>query len=209
MGGKATKGVKGKWFPAIALTVLTTSGLVGMSIFLSHRPAETSLVSSTLSPLAPSETEIAKLPESVSAIAPSPVTSPPVPAQSKQVRGTPSAAVDKTGSLSIRLGSLRISNPTYYPVRVALLERKRSQTGSATGSGYEAPAHWDFAPQEGSDKGLIVSLPDRPVKVKPGDILVAFAQDGSRRYWGPYVVGSTPIPNWNPKSSEWELELQP
>ena len=42
-----------------------------------------------------------------------------------------------------------------------------------------------------------------------GDIVVAFAQDGSRLYWGPYVIGETPVPVWNKKTGEWELVLQP
>jgi hypothetical protein len=37
---------------------------------------------------------------------------------------------------------------------------------------------------------------------------VAFAQDGSRRYWGPYVVGETSSPEWNPQTQEWQLVLQ-
>ena len=71
------------------------------------------------------------------------------------------------------------------------------------------PAHWDFAPQEGSDRGLIVSLPNHNLRIKQGDILVAFAQDGSRRYWGPFVVGETALPTWNPRATEWELLLSP
>jgi hypothetical protein len=118
-------------------------------------------------------------------------------------------------AIALRQGNLRISNPTDYPVRIALLAKsstksKSSQIAkSATGSSYESPAHWDFAPQEGSAKGLIVSLPDHILKVKPGDILVAFAQDGSRQYWGPYVVGETEFPIWNAKTGEWQVILQP
>jgi hypothetical protein len=76
-------------------------------------------------------------------------------------------------------------------------------------SPYAEPAHWDFAPGEGSRQGLILSLPNGNLKLKQGDILVAFAQDGSRRYWGPYVVGETAAPIWNSKVSEWQLILQP
>jgi hypothetical protein len=111
-------------------------------------------------------------------------------------------------------GMLRIRNPTDYPVRVALLAKRSAGGGSSTpdnkaNQAYNIPAHWDFAPQEGSDRGLIVSLPNQKLKIKPGDILVAFAQDGSRRYWGPFVVGETPLPIWNLKSAEWELVLEP
>jgi hypothetical protein len=45
--------------------------------------------------------------------------------------------------------------------------------------------------------------------LQAGDVLVAFAQDGSRRYWGPYVVGKTTLPTWNTEQKEWSLVLQP
>jgi len=108
-------------------------------------------------------------------------------------------------------GLLRVGNPTDHPVRVAVLLKKPSVKDSAdqNQTGYEAPAHWDFDPGEGSEKGLLLSLPNRQIKLKKGDILVAFAQDGSRRYWGPYVVGETSIPAWTPKVAEWRLTLQP
>jgi hypothetical protein len=108
-------------------------------------------------------------------------------------------------------GLLRVGNPTDHPVRVAILLKKPGVKDSADPSqtGYEAPAHWDFDPGEGSEKGLLLSLPNRQIKLKKGDILVAFAQDGSRRYWGPYVIGETPIPAWTPKVAEWRLTLQP
>ena len=102
-------------------------------------------------------------------------------------------------------GALRITNQTDQPVRVALLARHLGATSEAS----EPPAHWDFAPGEGSREGLILSLPQGNLNLKKGDILVAFAQDGSRRYWGPYVVGETPVPIWNQQISEWQLVLQP
>jgi hypothetical protein len=89
-------------------------------------------------------------------------------------------------------------------VRVALL----AQNAADEQPNYLKPAHWDFAPGEGSRQGLILSLPDGDLKLKKGDILVAFAQDGSRRYWGPYVVGETTLPVRNSKS-EWQLILKP
>jgi hypothetical protein len=114
-------------------------------------------------------------------------------------------------------GSLRVSNQTNYPVRVALLPKQSgtlasnaaSQSSNSSGSGYQQPVHWDFAPQEGELKGLRLSLPDGTLKIQTGDILVAFAQDGSRRYWGPYVVGQTLVPAWNKVAQEWQLNLQP
>ncbi len=96
-------------------------------------------------------------------------------------------------------GALILSNQTDLPVRVALLAR---------GSQAVEPAHWDFAPLEGSNGGLVLSLPEGNFKLKKGDILVAFAQDGSGQYWGPYVVGESDAPIWDAKLSRWHLTLQ-
>ena len=107
-------------------------------------------------------------------------------------------------------GTLRISNKTDIPMRIVLLANglgKKNINGKS--NKYNLPAHWDFAPQEGSGKGLIVSLPEGTVTLTKGDILVAFAEDGSRRYWGPYVVGETSEPLWNDQYKEWKLILQP
>jgi hypothetical protein len=100
-------------------------------------------------------------------------------------------------------GSLRMSNQTNQPVRLALLARQPQVTTSIV------PAHWDFDPQEGSEQGLILSLPNGNLKLENGDVIVAFAQDGSRRYWGPYVVGETSWPQWNTENREWLLVLTP
>ncbi len=100
-------------------------------------------------------------------------------------------------------GTLRVSNRSEHPVRVALLAKKEAEKS------YSKPAHWDFAPGEGGGKGLMLSLPQTKLKVKQGDILVVFAQDGSRRYWGPYVAGETASPAWNSKAGEWQLTLSP
>lgn len=106
------------------------------------------------------------------------------------------------------LGTLRMSNQTDQPVRLALLARQTTVKGSGAGkTNYDLPAHWDFDPQEGSEKGLILSLPNGNLKLEKGDILVAFAQDGTRRYWGPYVVGETPLPTWNSQKQEWLLVI--
>ncbi|MBO3460695.1 hypothetical protein G7B40_025680 [Aetokthonos hydrillicola Thurmond2011] len=101
-------------------------------------------------------------------------------------------------------GSLRISNQTEQPVRLALLERHLGRKSSTKN---DIPAHWDFAPKEGSEKGLVLSLPKGKLKLEKGDILVAFAQDGSRSYWGPYVVGETPLPSWSTEKAEWQLVI--
>lgn len=105
-------------------------------------------------------------------------------------------------------GGLRVSNQTDHPLRVALLLKEPAPNG-ATKPKYDEPVHWDFAPGEGSSQGLVLSLPEGNLKLKKGDILVAFAQDGSRRYWGPFVVGETDTPVLNRKTSEWQLILQP
>lgn len=95
-------------------------------------------------------------------------------------------------------GALRVSNQTDRPLRVALLT-KEAANSSASKPNYEEPVHWDFAPGEGSSQGLILSLPQGDLKLKKGDIVVAFAQDGSCRYWGPYIVGETAAPVWDQK----------
>ena len=100
-------------------------------------------------------------------------------------------------------GSLRVSNRSEHPVRVALLSKRQAEKS------YGKPAHWDFAPGEGGGKGLMLSLPEGKLQVKQGDILVVFAQDGSRRYWGPYVAGETASPAWNATAGEWQLTVQP
>ncbi|HSF72734.1 MAG TPA: hypothetical protein VLA84_02930 [Microcoleus sp.] len=100
-------------------------------------------------------------------------------------------------------GLLRVSNRSEHPVRVALLSKRQAEKS------YGKPAHWDFAPGEGGGKGLMLSLPEGKLQVKRGDILVVFAQDGSRRYWGPFVAGETPSPAWNSTAGEWQLILQP
>ncbi len=105
-------------------------------------------------------------------------------------------------------GTLRMSNQTDQPVRLALLARQSRVKSSADQKiNHDVPAHWDFAPSEGSNKGLILSLPNGNLKLETGDILVAFAQDGSRRYWGPFVVGETSLPTWNSQNQEWQLVL--
>ncbi len=100
------------------------------------------------------------------------------------------------------VGTLRLSNQTNQPVRLALLSKSKGTTKET-----HVPAHWDFAPQEGREKGLLLSLPDGKLQLSKGDVVVAFAQDGSRRYWGPYIIGETPLPMWNPQQKEWWLIL--
>ena len=106
-------------------------------------------------------------------------------------------------------GALRVSNQTEQPLRVALLTQSARNSSTASKPKYGEPVHWDFAPGEGSSQGLILSLPEGNLKLYKGDVIVAFAKDGSRRYWGPYVVGETDAPVLNRKTSEWLLILQP
>ncbi|MBD2291924.1 hypothetical protein H6G06_00135 [Anabaena sphaerica FACHB-251] len=155
-------------------------------------------------------------------------TAPPTASDkviSASVRTTPSKQSEKpspensspvlpnkvdSNNKSKNLGSLRMSNQTNQPVRIALLARHLAdKSSSASKTKYNLPAHWDFDPQEGSENGLILSLPEGNLKLEKGDILVAFAQDGSRRYWGPYVVGETSSPKWNSQTKEWQLVLTP
>lgn len=109
--------------------------------------------------------------------------------------------------------ALRLSNQTDYPVRIAFLPKqvgaRKQQSATLKQSVYGEPGHWDFAPQEGANSGLVLSLPEGIVQLEKGDVLIAFAQDGSGRYWGPYIVGETSSPVWNRQKSEWQLILQP
>jgi hypothetical protein len=145
---------------------------------------------------------------------PTPLASPASPAPITSPIGSPAAspaavpaAPASPQPATVQAGPLRVSNQTDHPVRVALLSRspKSPENSGADSSG--EPVHWDFAPQEGSTKGLLLALPEgeADLQVQTGDVLTAFAQDGSRRYWGPYVVGETVAPVWNPASGEWEL----
>jgi hypothetical protein len=102
---------------------------------------------------------------------------------------------------------LRVSNQSPNALRVVLLSHQSSKSSKSAKRG--SPAHWDFAPSEGSRNGLLLSLPSEKLTLKPGDVLVAFALDGSRRYWGPYVVGETAAPTQSRSTLEWQLVLRP
>lgn len=136
------------------------------------------------------------------------VPSTAVENKTQDAKKTVTAYRPNSSSKASPLGNLRLSNQTNQPVRLALLSRRSLAKGS---SGHQdaVPAHWDFAPNEGSDKGLVLSLASGNLELQKGDILVAFAQDGSRRYWGPYIVGETSSPNWNSQGKEWQLILSP
>jgi len=53
-----------------------------------------------------------------------------------------------------------------------------------------------------------MTLKPEDLNLKGGDVLIAFAQDGSQGYWGPFVVGESPLPVWDEQHQEWELLLR-
>lgn len=170
-----------------------------------------------------SDTELNTAPPSIEPeTSPVPIPSPVPTAEAQPPISTPGSdtspladpeQASSTSSIGVDAqGVLRVSNQTEYPLRVALLHRQGESVDadvSLEAVGYGQPVHWDFAPGEGKTKGLILSLPNDNLQLQPGDVLVAFAQDGSRRYWGPYVVGETSSPIWNAGTKEWQLILQP
>jgi hypothetical protein len=167
-------------------------GLFQFTVWIEPQSPDTTSLPAIGSQSAPAVKKVEKLSPAL------PTVSPALP--------TPTASPSKSpdpAAVAARQGALRVNNPTEHPVRVALLAR---QIESKT---YGEPAHWDFAPMEGGRQGLILSLPQGNLKLSKGDILVAFAQDGSRQYWGPYVVGETSIPVWNQQKAEWQMVLQP
>lgn len=113
-------------------------------------------------------------------------------------------------SVDPRTDVLRISNQTQYPIRVVLRSHLNPNHPSPPQDPhFKEPVHWDFAPQEGSIKGLQVSLPSGAFQLYRGDVLMAFALDGSQKYWGPYVVGDTPQPTLKNADTEWHLVISP
>lgn len=106
--------------------------------------------------------------------------------------------------------SLRVSNQTSYPIRLVLLAGNTQQPASTSSTeAFRKPVHWDFAPTEGGAEGLILSLPEGSLELHSGDVLVAFALDGSRHYWGPYIIGKTAVPAKKGQPPVWELMIQP
>jgi hypothetical protein len=107
----------------------------------------------------------------------------------------------------VLVDGLRVRNLSPYPVRVVLMSQQASQSNGSVRF-YRAPVHWDFEPNEGSKAGLLLSLPEGNFTLKAGDVLVAFALDGSRHYWGPYIVGKTTGLSRS-AASEWQLVIKP
>lgn len=129
---------------------------------------------------------------------------PTAPAVTPTPNPTPPQSIDP------RTDILRISNQTQYPIRVVLRSHLNPNHPSPINTPhFKEPVHWDFAPQEGSIGGLKVSLPSGGLQLYKGDVLMAFALDGSQKYWGPYVVGDTRQPIRKDTASEWHLTISP
>jgi hypothetical protein len=138
------------------------------------------------------------------------VVPPGLPAPNPSLAPGPSPAPTLAANQPVADG-LRVRNLSPYPVRVVLLPKTAlAAPPTSPASAPTAPTvHWDFDPLEGSSSGLILSVPAGTLKLSAGDVIMAFALDGSRQYWGPYVVGQTPQPKQQTASSEWQLELVP
>ncbi|BAY17797.1 hypothetical protein NIES21_36390 [Anabaenopsis circularis NIES-21] len=185
-------------------------GCLDLSVSFETTNPDTSDTASTNMPQSKSNSELPILDATATSTNVSSTTTIPVNQVEQSTSKVQSVLVNRpnvAGSGKAQ-GTLRMSNQTDQPVRLALLARQLKGKGSASSKiTSDIPAHWDFAPQEGSSKGLLLSLPNGNLKLEKGDILVAFAQDGSRRYWGPYVVGETSLPSWNAQTKEWLLVL--
>lgn len=214
--GQLARNIRLKLYPTIALTSTSIVALAGLGLALGQielvSPQAEFLPVEEFNAQAIEQYQDRVEPENSAAIATPESSSRSAIAQTKPTAST-TTTKSNPADVAARLGSLRVSNQTEHPIRVALLARlpkaktQSAKAGDATS--YAPPAHWDFAPGEGSNRGLLLSLPNVNLKIKRGDILVAFAQDGSRRYWGPYVVGETGTPSWNGQTAEWQLVLQP
>ena len=167
----------------------------------------------------PSESDMVPLPEVEDAASPDAIAiAGSLPSDRESPSPEPTPLLTATGQVeagnqdpalaATRTGQFRVSNQTAHPIRVVLRSQEQP-VQSETSETYRKPAHWDFAPEEGSVQGLLLSLPEGKLELRKGDILMAFAQDGSRRYWGPYIVGETAIPTWKKQGEEWLLVLRP
>jgi hypothetical protein len=191
-----------KWLRRMAIVFFLLGGALG-SFWLGRQSREMELARENRVPVLAIAAPIA------SPVVEQAIVRPPVP--------QPAADPEKPDPTKVaaQLGKLRIRNRSSHPVRLALLFQtalRPSQTPvnrlAQPSMSYQAPAHWDFAPQEGQDQGLLLGLPNRNTELQTGDVIVAFAQDGSQRYWGPFVVGETRSPLWNAQQGEWQLSLE-
>jgi hypothetical protein len=136
-----------------------------------------------------------------------PLPPPPVVTQ-KEVVAIADAAPLPEG---FRQGKMRVSNLSIHPVRVVILPQKSDTLTVGVPDGkspYSQPFHWDFAPGEGGQKGLPLALPTGELALNSGDVVTVFAQDGSQRYWGPYVLDRVSQPQWNDPEQGWLLQVK-
>ena len=205
MSDKAAKAITLKGMSAIAAIAIGSAALIAAWMTWGQPLLQAD-------PLSPSDAEVSLGSAGATPAVNTPVTNtaPPATTPTTTLAQNPLPLTSPTS----QPGLLRVGNLTEHPVRIAILLKQAPPTakvkaGIMARPGYEPPAHWDFAPGEGGTKGLVLSLPQRSLKLKPGDIIVAFAQDGSRRYWGPFVLGETESPVWDAKTTEWQLLLTP
>lgn len=197
--------MKRGWLLPAAIIVV----LVGASVWLiEHLNISIEVEPTSPTQLPPVPVEPDTLDPSLEPIGRSPLPTPLASSTPAQPLVQPSATPSATPTAG-QQGALRVSNQTDYPLRVALLPQRSTSAATTDDNPYYGePVHWDFAPQEGSARGLLLALPNRDLKLNEGDVLVVFAQDGSRRYWGLYVVGKTTAPIWSQGSDEWQLIVQ-
>ena len=196
-------------YPAVIIaSVLGVLGLVGIlllwfqvSITVEPMGSDTAVLPGKSAINSPDESDVTN---STAIVSPASTPSERSPEPTTIAQSTPQAPTAAPVP-----GALRVSNQSEQPLRVALLTKQPGTSSTASKDKYSEPIHWDFAPGEGSSQGLILSLPQGSLKLKKGDVIVAFAEDGSRRYWGPYIVGETPAPVLDRQTSEWQLVLQP
>ncbi len=224
-------------FSALALTAAVLTACAAQSPAGNRASAaEGERSEATRTSSAPISSQIPPAPGSAAAIAP---TAPTPPETMALAATTTDADLLTKQLQGDHQGRFRVGNQTQHPLRIAFLQQsdgpqtdspsERSVTQKSSAAEAKSPAgaattmppstaspsmdlepiHWDFAPGEGGQSGLLLSVPQGDVELRSGDVLVAFAQDGSRRYWGPYVVGQTQLPYWNEARSEWQLLIQP
>jgi len=166
---------------------------------------------------------------------PAPSSVPQTPQLMSQASSTAAKKSSPVTEQGFNQGPLRVGNQTPHPLRIAFLAQgqtpedllsvaEATDTGAAeagiaepeassadaeAATAIQEPFHWDFAPNEGGRDGLLLALAEQDLVLQNGDVVVAFAQDGSQRYWGPYVVGQTQLPHWNGDREEWQLLVQP
>ena len=202
--------MKSKSYPVASITLLMLLLLlVGLGLLWFRVEVAVSPPESDITPLSETEGAASQDAIAIAGSLPGNQSAPsPVPTQLSATAGQIEAGNQDPALAASRAGPFRVSNQTAHPVRVVLRSQERPGQNTASFT-YRKPAHWDFAPEEGSTQGLLLSLPESSLELRQGDVLMAFAQDGSRRYWGPYVVGETAIPTWRKQGEEWLLVLRP